>query len=107
MKNFLWVGLLTVVMEVATCIGRFGFNLQSTRDLSFLSKLTFGIRIHHGYIGLLFVIVALSAGFSATARQWLLRLGLAMVLSDLIHHFIVLWIATGSPQFDITYPKQK
>jgi len=30
-------------------------------------------------------------------------IGLALVLSDHIHHFIVLWYFVGSPQFDLFY----
>jgi len=42
-------------------------------------------------------------------RRWpqltrhLLMIGLALVLSDHIHHFIVLWYFVGSPQFDLFY----
>ena len=33
---------------------------------------------------------------------WILAIGL--VVSDLVHHFLVLWPLTGSPQFDLFYP---
>ncbi|HBE71421.1 MAG TPA: hypothetical protein DDW52_25020 [Planctomycetaceae bacterium] len=33
-----------------------------------------------------------------------LVVGLALLASDVIHHFLVLWPVTGSPQFDFVYP---
>ena len=33
-----------------------------------------------------------------------LRLGAALILSDLVHHYAILWPIVGSPQFDLTYP---
>jgi hypothetical protein len=35
----------------------------------------------------------------------LLALGIALLISDAIHHFVVLKIITGSPEFYLTYPK--
>ncbi len=96
----------TVLLETATCVLRFGLHLQSGRDTAFLLKrLTGGIRIHHGYIGLL--LIAAAAWMPPKHRNrtfWLLVLGQALLYSDLIHHFVVLWLVTGSPQFDLLYP---
>ena len=103
--NLLWTLLLAIVMESVTCFFRFGFGLQSSRDTSFLSELTFGIRVHHGYLGILVVLVAfcLPSRYPST-KDWLVRIGIAMVLSDLAHHFLVLWPIFGDPQFDLVYP---
>lgn len=30
--------------------------------------------------------------------------GVGLLSSDLIHHFLVLWPMTGSPDFDLVYP---
>ncbi|GAB5405945.1 MAG: hypothetical protein Aurels2KO_41760 [Aureliella sp.] len=96
--------VLTVVLELVTCGCRFGLGLQSTRDTGWISAFTFGFRIHHGYIGVLFIAVALlaisKAGF---LRRLVIVVGAALLLSDLIHHFLVLWPLTGDPQFDIRY----
>ncbi len=101
----LWSALLTAVIELITVILRFGFQLQSTRDTaSTVEVLTCGIRIHHGYVGVLVVIIAL---LCLRARPWLSRwmlvIGTALACSDLIHHFLVLWPITGSPEFDFVY----
>jgi hypothetical protein len=33
----------------------------------------------------------------------LLAIGIGLFISDMIHHFVVLWIITGNPQFDLLY----
>lgn len=97
--------ILTIAIEAVTCLLRFGFSLESTRDTAnTVGRLTFGLRIHHGYIGVLLLPIAF-----AIERRWprlsklTLVLSLALIASDLIHHFIVLWPVTGSPQFDLFY----
>ena len=101
----LWSFGLTVVIELITVILRFGFKLESTRDTaSTIGVLTHGIRIHHGYVGVLVVVIAL---FCLNAlplfSRWMLVSGTALICSDLIHHFVVLWLVVGSPEFDLTY----
>lgn len=99
--------LLTIGIEAITAFMRFGLKIQSTRDTaSILSALTGGIRIHHGYIGLLLAVAALLAWrrWPPVAR-WMLLVGVALVASDLIHHFVVLRLVVGDPQFDLVYPK--
>ncbi|MDP6467037.1 MAG: hypothetical protein QF918_04835 [Pirellulaceae bacterium] len=101
-----WSLALTFIIELVTVVLRFGLQLDSTRDTaSTIGRLTFGIRIHHGYCGLALMLAAcfLISRFPRLAR-WGLIIGLALVLSDLIHHFLVLWPLTGSPHFDLTYP---
>ena len=99
------VVIWTMIVEALTCVLRFGLRLESTRDTaSTIGRLTFGVRIHHSYIGILLLPIA----FIVERRwpllsRWLLIAGLALLFSDLIHHFIVLWLITGSPQFDMLY----
>ncbi|MFH1468463.1 MAG: hypothetical protein ABIO70_29000 [Pseudomonadota bacterium] len=94
---------LAVPVELITACARFGLHLQATRDTGALARLTFGLRVHHGYIGLLLCLLAwLRPGLW---RNLALILGVAMLASDLAHHFAVLWPVTGSPQFDLVYPE--
>ena len=96
---------MTVAIEAFTCILRFGSGLESTKDTAAIGSFTFGIRIHHGYIGALL----LAAGWFMPAhhrwRPWMLRVGAPLFLSDMIHHFLVLWPITGHPHFDLVYPE--
>lgn len=93
-------------MVLLTVWLRFSMNMQSTRDTVWFSTLTFGYRVHHGYVGLLvLILVALLWGRWPFICRGLAALGIALVLSDLIHHFLILWPITGSPQFDLVYPR--
>lgn len=103
LRVFLYSGILTIIIESVTILMRFGFHLQSTRDTGAIGRLTFGYRIHHGYIGVLLLLAALLVG-NVTIRKALWMIGLALVVSDLVHHFLVLWPFTGSHDFDIRYP---
>ena len=97
--------ILTAIIEAITLIGRYGFDKQVTRDTAFVAAYTFGYRIHHGYIGLLLIIIAygLNSRVAWTYTPWLYVLGFALLFSDLIHHFIFLWLIEGDPEFHIRY----
>lgn len=92
-----------MAIEAVTVVLRFGLNLQSTRDTGALGAYTFGLRIHHGYLGLLLAPIALCCR-QPTMRNLLLVPAIGLFLSDLFHHFLVLLPLTGSPQFDLVYP---
>ena len=106
-RNMIWQTLgLTLVTELTCIVLRFGWQLESTRHTaSTIGWLTMGIRIHHGYCGLAVILVAylLISRYPSLSRKGLV-VGWALVLSDLVHHFLVLWPLTGSPHFDLTYP---
>ena len=94
-----------VLFEILTCVLRFGFSLESTRDTaSTIGQLTLGIRIHHSYIGIACIAAAfwLEPRFPRSSVH-LLAVGIGLFVSDMIHHFVVLWIITGNPQFDLLY----
>lgn len=97
--------MLTVVIELFTVALRYLIGLESTRDTaSTIGVLTFGLRIHHGYVGL--VLLALAWFLRVSAPRFAIHLfvwGWALVLSDAIHHFLVLWPIEGSPEFHFWY----
>ena len=84
---FVEIILLTFLFEIITCIGRFAFKLRA-RDWKM------PVRIHHGYVG----IVVLLAWYFAQ-NDWLLIIGTSLLLSDAIHHFVVLPLAVGRTEF--------
>ena len=95
----------TALFEVVTLVLRFGFSLESTRDTaSTVGVLTAGLRVHHSYLGMLLLPAAAWLPRRATGLERKLA-GIAggLVCSDLVHHFLVLWLLTGSPQFDLFY----
>ena len=94
--------VLAVVIELITAALRFGLGLESTQDTRFLAQWTLGWRIHHGYIG----VIGLLLSWLVPAGRWrtvLLIISIALVVSDFIHHFLVLWLLTGSPEFHLRY----
>ena len=95
--------ILAIPIEAVTAGFRFGAGLQSTRDTAWIARFTFGLRIHHGYVGLLLLLLASIGTASRLRRNALLIVGIALLFSDLFHHFLVLWPITGSPQFDLFY----
>ncbi len=103
-KDICWIAGLTVLFEGVTCLFRFGWGMESTRDTGVLRHLTFGLRIHHGYLGVLLAGAAFLFPREWRLRKWCLYVGMALVASDLAHHFLVLWPITGDPHFDLTYP---
>jgi hypothetical protein len=99
---------LTLVIEAVTAFFRFGLGLESTRDTAnSIGRLTLGLRIHHGYIGVVLLLIGwwLWRRGHPPITRWLFIIGGSLALSDLVHHFIVLWWATGSPEFDLFYPR--
>lgn len=98
--------LVTIGIEIACIVFRFGFGWSSSSSTaSTIGVITMGYRIHHGYLGLLIGPIGfLYAKHRANLGWTLMVLGVGLVLSDLIHHFAVLWPLTGSPQFDLKYP---
>ena len=94
--------LLAAAIELVTCYLRFGLHREAARDAAAIGALTFGLRIHHGYTGIALMILGLLLARGIVLR-WLLIVGGALVVSDLVHHFLVLRLATGSPQFDLFY----
>jgi hypothetical protein len=105
----IWAGilLLTVLMEGAALFCRFALGWTSTEvTAGTVGVLSFGIRIHHGYVGVLLLLPAWWGHRRGHAwGGWLLVFAAALVLSDLAHHFIFLWPLTGSPQWDWVYPQ--
>ncbi|MCC6682807.1 MAG: hypothetical protein IT445_18055 [Phycisphaeraceae bacterium] len=104
--TILTVLLLTVFIEALTCCLRFGFDLQSTRDTTWLARFTFGLRIHHGYVGLFMMCLSplLPLGL---LHSTLLLSGAALFISDIIHHYGVLWPIVGRPEFHLVYPDSR
>lgn len=96
---------LTIAFEAFTCLCRWGLDLQSTRDTTFIAPLTLGVRVHHGYVGVLGAAGAFLFPLHSLVFTWGLRIGLALLISDAIHHFLVLKFTTGHHHFDVRYPE--
>ena len=98
---------LAAAIEAVTLFLRFGLGLTAAENApEFERRLLGGLRIHHGVVGALILVAA--ALMARWSEKWARRaaiLGGALLLSDLVHHFLVLWPLTGSHQFDIYFPR--
>jgi hypothetical protein len=94
---------LTFAVEFVTVFLRFGLGLRSGVEGSRIGRLTRGVRIHHGYVGVAFLAAGALLGSTSAAGTALFFAGIALAMSDFIHHFLVLWPLTGSPEFHLRY----
>ncbi|MBU2576260.1 MAG: hypothetical protein KKF50_00905 [Nanoarchaeota archaeon] len=103
--NWIYILLIAGIIEVITIFGRFLFKVSSKEVLIKLMH-RYGwkkvIHFHHGFVGLIVVGLAIYLGSSFGVN-----LGWGLVLSDAIHHFIVLWLIIGDPEFHIIYKNVK
>ena len=95
--------VFAMVIEIITCLGRFGFKISMKEHESTVKKNTFGVRIHHGYIGAFLLLAAYAMTHLNILKDFDFRLvyvaGWALLISDIIHHFIVLYLITGKTEF--------
>ena len=82
--------LLTVILELITVIGRLAFGSAK----KFYKKHKIRVRIHHGYIGLVFLFLSLFY-----VNDYVFLIGIVLLSSDLVHHFIVLPMWIGKTEF--------
>lgn len=96
---------LAALIETVTAFFRFGLGIQATRDTaSGIGRFTFGVRIHHGMIGLV-LLLCTAFPVDTVWKRRLAVIGGALAVSDAVHHFVVLWAVTGSPELDLFYPR--
>ena len=81
--------VLTVIIEVVTIIGRIFFG--SVRSLYMKQPLP--VRVHHGYIGIGFIL-----SYFVFSHEFYAVLGFALLISDIIHH-VGLHFITGASEF--------
>jgi hypothetical protein len=99
------VGILAAfAVELATIVLRFGGGWRSPEVTRCCARLTAGWRVHHGYVGVALLVVAWLAPLPASVAALAWIAGIALALSDAIHHFAVLWPVTGSHEFYVRYP---
>src|SRR5438034_10129421 len=85
----LFYGLvLAIVIEALTIGLRFGMKLESTKDTAAIGTFTLGLRVHHGYIGLLLIPLGWCFPLGLRHASWIIGIGL--IGSDFMHHFFVL-----------------
>ncbi len=88
--------LLTLAIELAAIVGRITFGSVKGWYTNVIKLTSLNIpRIHHGYIGIALLLIAYFFHPSKT----LTMIGAALLLSDLLHHFVVLPLWIGRTEF--------
>ncbi len=102
---FVWSLGLTFLFETLTLFMRFGLGLEwAAVSRSTVGVLTFGVRVHHSFVGLILLLGAsLMVDRLGMWQGLAFATGWGLLFSDLIHHFLVLWPITGRPQFHLLY----
>ncbi len=95
---------LGLLIEALTAIMRFGFGLEAASPSDLVQACTLGLRVHHCYTGLVCLLLAAVLPRRPELRNVLVVVGASLVLSDLVHHFFVLWPITGHHEFYFVYP---
>jgi hypothetical protein len=105
MINISTILIVAFLIEIITLFGRFFFKLSSKKIYIKLMQ-KFGLKsfvhFHHSFFGLILSFFSFYYGLT-----FLFNLGLGMILSDLFHHFVILWSIVGNPEFHIFYKNPK
>lgn len=94
-----------IVVEVATLVMRFGFAMKSPTVTHRAARFTRGWRVHHGFVGLAVLLLATALPLPPPWGNLAWISGIALFLSDAIHHFAVLHPVFGDSEFDLRYPE--
>ncbi len=84
--------IVTAIFEILAIAGRLTFGSMRSRKKQL--KRIFPIRIHHGYIGVLLLIMTM-----VIPHDVLYITGASLIISDLTHHFIILPLWVGRAEF--------
>jgi len=94
-----------IIIESITIFGRFFLNISSKKVYIRVMKkfkLKRFYHFHHLFTGIIIAVV-----FYFYYHHFFFNLGLGIFLSDLIHHFAVLWIVLKHPEFHVVYKNVK
>jgi len=91
----IWCIAVTAAVEAVTIVVRFTSG-TSAAEFQAAHSLPLPLRIHHMFWGLLPIIIAALAWRRPKPAGALLGLGLGLILSDAIHHCIVLPLTVGN-----------
>ena len=84
--------ILTLALVLFYTSGRILFGSMKKRYQKI--KFKYKIRIHHGYIGIVLIGI-----YFIYKQELLFIVGTALLLSDIIHHFIILPILINKTEF--------
>ena len=90
---FAWLLVTTVLAELVTLYLRFGLNATA---VEFNRTAPLVLQVHHMFWSIPLVVVAAIFWRKTKVRGALLGLAGGLVVSDLLHHFVVLPLTVGN-----------
>jgi len=105
MVDLMQVLVITFLIEILVRFGRFILKIRLGEIIIKLMKhldMKKYYHIHHCFIGIIFILFAYYYDLA-----FLINLGLGFIFSDMIHHFIILYLIVGNPEFHIVYKNLK
>ena len=97
MLNWVYLIVFIIAIEIFTIIVRYGFKISAKVSYEKILK-RFGfkkmIHVHHMYFGAIIAWYSYINNFPG----WF-NFGLALIITDIIHHFIVLKSVEGDSEF--------
>ncbi len=103
MINLTVILITALAIELVTIIVRFVFKISSKEIYIKIMKRFKLKKFYHFHHLIWGVIIALIF----YPNEFLFSLGIGIFLSDIVHHFIVLWIIVGNPEFHLVYKNIK
>ena len=94
-----WIAVGTVIGEAGTVVVQFLLRWKFRFVARLVGAITRGVRVHHGYLGAAALLAARLVPLAPAWRHLAFIAGGALVLTDLVHHTLVLWLLTGAPAF--------
>jgi hypothetical protein len=105
MVDLMQVLLITFLIEILVIFARFSLKIR-LGDIIIKTMKHFDMKkyyhVHHCFTGLAIILFAYFYESS-----FLINLGLGFIFSDMIHHFIVLYLIVGNPEFHVVYKNLK
>ena len=92
MNALIEIILFSALIEFATISGRMRFGPMKKRFSRWAFR--YKVRIHHGYLGLGMLLL-----FIFLRNPIVMVLGWSLLISDSLHHFVVLPIISGTTEF--------
>lgn len=100
-----WIAVGTLIGEAGTILTQFLLRWKFRFVARLIGAITRGVRIHHGYLGAAALLAAWLVPLAPAWRHLALIAGGTLVLTDLVHHTLVLWLFTGAPGFALRYER--
>jgi hypothetical protein len=97
--------ITAIFIELVTLTVRFSFKIRA-KDFYIKIMKKYNLKkfyhFHHLFLGITIALI-----FYFYEQAFLFSLGIGIAASDIIHHFVFLWLIAGNPEFHVVYKNIK